>query len=81
MLPAAGEPINAQTFPWRINRQKRRRVYRREGCYLQRDNLPPDDPDKLWQYYVQLTEVEEALRNLKGGSGDPPHPSPGRTPH
>jgi len=66
VLPAAGEPINAQTFHWRINRQKYRRVYRREGRYLLRSNLPPDDPHKLWQYYVQLTEVEEAFRNLKG---------------
>jgi len=66
VLPAANEPINAQTFHWRINRKKYRRVYRREGRYLLRSNLPPDDPAKLWQYYVQLTEVEEAFRNLKG---------------
>jgi transposase len=66
VLPATGEPINAQTFHWRINRKKYRRVYRREGRYLLRSNLPPDDPAKLWQYYVQLTEVEEAFRNLKG---------------
>ncbi len=66
VLPAANEPINAQTFRWRINRKKYRRVYRREGRYLLRSNLPPDDPAKLWQYYVQLTEVEEAFRNLKG---------------
>jgi transposase len=65
-LPASGEPITVQTFRWRINRSKYRRVYRREGRYLLRSNLPPDDPAKLWQYYVQLTEIEEAFRNLKG---------------
>jgi len=65
-LPAADQPINPETFHWRINRKKYRRVYRREGRYLLRSNLPPDNPAKLWQYYVQLTEVEEAFRNLKG---------------
>ena len=66
VLPSADQPINAQTFHWRINRMKYRRAYRREGRYLFRSNLPPDNPAKLWQYYIQLTEVEEAFRNLKG---------------
>jgi len=65
-LPAPGQPINPHTFRWQINRTKYRRVYRREERYLLRSNLPPDNPAKLWQYYVQLTEVEEAFRNLKG---------------
>lgn len=65
-LPAPDAPINAQTFHWRINRTKYRRVYRREGRYLLRSNLPADNPAKLWEYYIQLTEIEEAFRNLKG---------------
>jgi transposase len=65
-LPDPDQPINAQSFHWRINRAKYRRAYRREGRYLLRSNLPPDNPAKLWQYYIQLTEVEEAFRNLKG---------------
>jgi len=65
-LPGADQPITPETFHWRINRTKYRRVYRREGRYLLRTNLPADDPARLWQYYVQLTEVEEAFRNLKG---------------
>lgn len=65
-LPGPNQPINAATFRWQINRTKYRRVYRREGRYLLRSNLPPDNPARLWQYYVQLTEVEEAFRNLKG---------------
>ena len=39
---------------------------RREGRYLLRTNLTDDDPAKLWQYYIQLIEVEEAFKNLKG---------------
>jgi transposase len=37
----------------------------REGAYLLRTNLPPDEPDKLWQNYIQLTEAEAAFRALK----------------
>jgi transposase len=65
-IPDPGQPINEQTFHWRINRTKYRQVYRREGRYLLRSNLPPDNPARLWEYYIQLTEVEEAFRNLKG---------------
>ena len=42
---------------------------RREGRYLLRTNLTEEDPAKLWQYYVQLTQVEEAFKNLKGDLG------------
>jgi transposase len=65
-LPDQDQPINASTFHWRINRKKYRQVYRREGRYLLRSNLPPENPAKLWEYYIQLTEIEEAFRNLKG---------------
>ena len=65
-LPAPGEPINPDTFHWRINQTKYRQAYRREGRYLLRSNLPAEDPARLWEYYIGLTEVEEAFRNLKG---------------
>jgi transposase len=66
ILPDPDQPINAQTFRWHINRTKYRQAYRREGRYLLRSNLPPENPARLWEYYIQLTEVEEAFRNLKG---------------
>ena len=65
-LPDTDQPVNPETFHWRINRARYRQVYRREGRYLLRSNLPPDNPARLWEYYVQLTEVEDAFRNLKG---------------
>jgi hypothetical protein len=49
-----------------LNREKLRQVRRREGRYLLRTNLTEEDPAKLWQYYIQLTQVEEAFKNLKG---------------
>ena len=45
---------------------KLRQVRRREGRYLLRTNLTEEDPAKLWEYYTQLTQVEEAFKNLKG---------------
>lgn len=53
-------------FSYALNRQKLRRVRRREGRYLLRTNLTENDPALLWQYYTQLVAVEEAFRNLKG---------------
>ncbi len=37
----------------------------REGAYLLRTNLPPDQPENLWKSYIQLTEAEAAFRALK----------------
>ncbi len=34
--------------------------------YLLRTNLTESDPAKLWQFYLQLVEVEAAFRTLKG---------------
>jgi hypothetical protein len=53
-------------FIYTLNRQKLRRIRRREGRYLLRTNLTENDPALLWQYYTQLITVEEAFKNLKG---------------
>jgi hypothetical protein len=53
-------------FIYSLNRQKLRRVRRREGRYLLRTNLTENDPALLWQYYIQLVAVEQAFKNLKG---------------
>jgi hypothetical protein len=53
-------------FIYALNRQKLRRIRRREGRYLLRTNLTENDPALLWQYYTLLVAVEEAFKNLKG---------------
>jgi Transposase DDE domain len=53
-------------FIYTLNREKLRRIRRREGRYLLRTNLTENDPALLWQYYIQLVAVEEAFKNLKG---------------
>ena len=65
-MPKKDEEINEQTFAWRLRKAKLRQVRRREGRYLLRTNLTQEDPVKLWEYYTQLTQVEEAFKNLKG---------------
>jgi len=64
-LPKAGQPITSRTFTFTINRQKLREARRREGSYLLRSNLTHDDPEKLWLFYLQLVEVEQAFKELK----------------
>ena len=54
------------TFSYQLKRDKLRQVRRREGRYLLRTNLTASDPAQLWRYYIQLTQVEEAFKNLKG---------------
>jgi len=65
---AASEPTLAHPlFSFRLNRKKLREVRRREGRYLLRTNLCGRDPEDLWQFYIELTEVEAAFKNLKDG--------------
>src|SRR6266853_1495916 len=54
------------SFSYALNRDKLRQVRRREGRYLLRTNLYEHQPEKLWKFYVQLTEIEAAFKNLKG---------------
>ena len=53
-------------FTYRLEREKLRRQRRREGRYLLRTNLTETEPAKLWSLYLQLVNVEEAFKNLKG---------------
>ncbi len=64
-LPGKNEPVTPQTFRFTLNQEKLRLVRRREGRYLLRTNLTGHDPDQLWTFYVQLTEVEQAFKELK----------------
>jgi transposase len=54
------------SFAYALNRSKLRQVRRREGRYLLRSNLCGHDPAQLWRFYIQLTEIEAAFKNLKG---------------
>ena len=53
------------SLEFRIDRAKLRQVRRREGRYLLRTNLDAQQPERLWTFYIQLTEVEQAFKELK----------------
>ena len=63
--PQEGQEINAQSFRFKLRLSRYRQWYRREGRYLLRTNLTGVDPKILWEYYLQLVAIEEALKNLK----------------
>ena len=57
------QPAPSMTF--RLDRAKLRKSRRREGRYLLRTNLDAQQPERLWTFYIQLTEVEQAFKELK----------------
>jgi transposase len=64
-LPQSREAVTPDTFHFELDRARLRRTRRREGRYLLRTNLTGHDPTQLWTFYTQLTEVEQALKELK----------------
>jgi hypothetical protein len=56
---------HSATFSFALDRNKLRQVRRREGRYLLRTNLCGKDPAQLWQFYIQLVEVEAAFKTMK----------------
>jgi len=57
---------HAACFTYALRRNKLREVRRREGRYLLRTNLTRSDPAELWRYYIQLVQVEQTFKDLKG---------------
>jgi hypothetical protein len=53
------------SLAFKLDRAKLRQVRRREGRYLLRTNLDAQQPERLWAFYIQLTEVEQAFKELK----------------
>jgi transposase len=64
-LPEAKTGPANVSFSFQLNRQKVREIRRREGRYLLRTNLSGREPAQLWQFYIQLVEIEAAFKNLK----------------
>jgi hypothetical protein len=64
--PAKGEREKRVDFTFALDRAALKKVRRREGRYLLRSNLTDIGPAKLWEFYLQLSEVESAFKDLKG---------------
>ena len=73
--PKVGEPVNHETLVYTFDRSAWRKALDRDGCYILRAYLPPEDTPEaltsekqapvLWTWYTQLVHVEEAFRTLK----------------
>jgi len=48
-----------------LRKEKLRQARRREGRYLLRSNMSEQRPEHLWNFYIQLTQVEAAFKDLK----------------
>jgi transposase len=59
------EAATTASLEFRLDRSRLRQVRRREGRYLLRTNLTAHKPDALWTFYIQLTEVEQAFKEIK----------------
>lgn len=64
-VPRVDQEVRPDTFQFKLRKDKLRQVRRREGRYLLRSNLSGEDPAKLWRFYIQLTQVEAAFKDLK----------------
>jgi len=65
-LPGKSESVRPETFTYALRKDKLREARRREGHYLLRSNLCGENPAVLWQYYIQLTQIEQVFKTLKG---------------
>jgi hypothetical protein len=64
--PTKDQPVTAETFRFALDRKKLRQALRREGSYLLRSNINGGAPEQLWRMYLQLVEIEQAFKELKG---------------
>jgi transposase len=62
-VEVAGEEAR---FSFWLDKKKLRQARRREGRYLLRTNIVEENPAKLWDYYLQLVQIEEAFKTIKG---------------
>jgi transposase len=65
-LIQTGVAAGTAELAFTLRRDKLRQARRREGRYLLRSNLTTgQSAGELWQFYIQLTEVEAAFKHLK----------------
>jgi transposase len=62
-------PPPPQEFAFRLRKDRLRAARRREGRYLLRSNMPERPAPQLWEFYLQLVQVEQAFKHLKGDLG------------
>ena len=64
-VPEGPKKNVVKEWSFTLLKEKLKQTRRREGRYLLRTNLTQEDPAKLWEFYIQLTQVEAAFKDLK----------------
>lgn len=64
-IPPPGSKVTQQNFTFKLKAEAFRAAQRHDGSYLLRSNLTEEDPEILWQRYMQLMQIEAAFRCLK----------------
>jgi transposase len=65
LMETAVAPAAAQ-LSFSLRKDKLRQARKREGRYLLRSNIVSGrSPEELWHFYIQLTQVEGAFKDLK----------------
>ena len=59
-------PKKNKKFAFSLRRDRLKAARRREGRYLLRSNMVGKTAEQAWEFYLQLVEVEEAFKHLKG---------------
>lgn len=63
--PTDDDDLKANGFQFSLRKDRLRQIRRREGRYLLRSNIAKQNPVHLWNYYIQLTEIEQVFKELK----------------
>ena len=66
LVTEEADTASSASFEFKLQRSRLRRVREREGRYLLRTNIgTAQPPEALWRFYIQLTEVEQAFKEIK----------------
>jgi transposase len=68
-LPLKDEAVNAQTFSFRVKKEKLAEAELFDGHYLLRSNLSDKEPEWLWKLYMLLVQIEAVFRCFKNDLG------------
>lgn len=64
-LPTKDQAVTGTNFSYQLDWKKYKQAARLDGHYLLRTNLTGEQPESLWNMYMQLTRVEAAFKSLK----------------
>jgi hypothetical protein len=68
-LPQQDQEVHAQTFSFRLKKEKLTEGELYDGHYLWRSNLSGQEPEWLWKLYLLMVQIEAVFRCFKNDLG------------